>query len=420
MIASTFQREFNSKTIAYQSRYRERDLPVIVEVPDAAHSPAGHTLVCALINLLARAHQRLVLVGNLDEPLLCRDVFGYGTLIGATAGLAAEINPFAHVDVVERLPRSAAITSISVGPGASALQLGCQGWQALTGRQARIVDGESEPWGALLAACLGAWAAFQRLIGERPALADRYSLWEYGRYGKDGPSALGPLNVGTVLQVGVGGVGAALDYWLALVGVGGAWTLVDGDQVEVSNLNRQLLFTAADAGYGGVAQNKAVRAAALLPAPATASPRWYGEDHDIVAGAYDVVLALANERGVRGALQDRRAPILLHATTSASSQAQLHRHIPGLDDCIRCRLPGDAPRLSCSEVRIDARDESDSALPFLSGTAGLLLASSLARLTVGVISDSGRNLHVVDLAGVAPATQSLRSHCRSHCRAAMV
>ena len=41
------------------------------------------------------------------------------------------------------------------------------------------------------------------------------------------------IDVGRVLQVGAGGVGSALDFWLTLAGIVGAWTVVDGDEVEV-------------------------------------------------------------------------------------------------------------------------------------------------------------------------------------------
>jgi hypothetical protein len=417
MTREEFQREFNSKTVAYQPRFRRDDRPVVVEVPDGAQSPAGHALLCGLTNQLARAHQRLVLVGDLSQPLLCPDVFAASTLMAATVGVATAINPFIEIDVVERVPHAPALASFSLGPGSGGLQLGCSGWRATTGATAIIGADERDIWGAMLASCLGAWVAFQRLVGESPILNDGYSLWEYARPGQDGPRDFGPLDVGRVLQVGVGGVGAALDYWLALSGIAGNWTLADGDLVDISNLNRQLIFMATDAGYpAGEQKNKAERAATRLGPTATASAHWYGADQDVVDAEYDVVLALANERGVRGALQDRQPPVLLHATTSPSSQAQVHRHIGGLDDCIRCRLPGGAPQLNCSEISLDSRDESDAALPFLSGTAGLLLAVALARLSVGALDQSPRNLAVVDFAGRSPTSQMVRTTCRAECR----
>lgn len=418
MTTEEFEREFHSRTVAYQPRFRGDDRPVVVVVSDEAHTVAGHVLLSALMNQLARAHRRLVVVGDLEVPLLCADPFGTRTLAEATVGLAAAINPGITVDVVEARPDTEAIITLHLGRGPGDLQLGCSGWRALSGEQVAIGGGAGDIWGAMLASCLGSWAAFARLLGDDPRLADSYSLWDFGdSAGGEGTRVDGPLDVGRVLQVGVGGVGAALDYWLGLAGLSGSWTLVDGDCVEVSNLNRQLSFVAADAGYPDRHPlNKAEAGARRLGPVATASPAWFGEDKAVVEDTYDVVLPLANERGVRPAVQDRQSPVLLHATTSANYQAQLHRHIGGRDDCIRCRLPGDAPQLGCSKVALDDTGESDAALPFLSGAAGLLLATGLVRLADGALEASDRNLFAIDFAGKVPGAQRLRLACRDGCR----
>jgi molybdopterin/thiamine biosynthesis adenylyltransferase len=87
-------------------------------------------------------------------------------------------------------------------------------------------------------------------------------MWSalHARYFDTGPRAPElalPTDLGRVLQVGAGAVGCALDYWLAFLGVAGHWTVVDGDVVEVSNLNRQLLFVAVDTAFpAGFARKK--------------------------------------------------------------------------------------------------------------------------------------------------------------------
>ncbi|WP_298775479.1 HesA/MoeB/ThiF family protein [uncultured Shewanella sp.] len=55
------------------------------------------------------------------------------------------------------------------------------------------------------------------------------------------------LQRGHVIIVGIGGLGHLAAQYLAAAGVG-RLTLIDGDQVEVSNLPRQLLFTDGDLG----------------------------------------------------------------------------------------------------------------------------------------------------------------------------
>ena len=61
-----------------------------------------------------------------------------------------------------------------------------------------------------------------------------------------------------ILCVGAGGLGAPVLQYLAAAGVG-TLGIVDGDQVELSNLQRQIIFTEQDIG-----KNKAEQAAAYL------------------------------------------------------------------------------------------------------------------------------------------------------------
>ncbi|OFZ12108.1 MAG: hypothetical protein A2Z20_07180 [Bdellovibrionales bacterium RBG_16_40_8] len=60
-----------------------------------------------------------------------------------------------------------------------------------------------------------------------------------------GVEGQGKISSGKVLCIGVGGLGAASTQYLAAAGVGRI-TLVDGDFVQLSNLQRQILFSNAD------------------------------------------------------------------------------------------------------------------------------------------------------------------------------
>src|ERR1017187_8391967 len=73
-----------------------------------------------------------------------------------------------------------------------------------------------------------------------------------------GPGAQERLKASSVLVIGAGGLGCPALLYLAAAGVGRI-VIVDPDTVDVSNLQRQVLYTAADQGL-----NKAQAAAERL------------------------------------------------------------------------------------------------------------------------------------------------------------
>jgi molybdopterin/thiamine biosynthesis adenylyltransferase len=194
------------------------------------------------------------------------------------------------------------------------------------------------------------------------------------------------------------------------------WHIVDGDEVDVSNLNRQLIFLAAHAGYPQAPPVKKAEAAASALG-AQYSTNWYGSEVDVVEDAYDVVLALANEHGARSLLQARQPTVLLHATTSTTFGAQFHRHISGIDDCIECRLPPAILDLGCGggTVQVGGRPV-DAAIGHLSAAAGLLLLAGLVRLQLGQLANLSENKVDLTLEGVTPYVQVAQvPACQTDC-----
>lgn len=64
----------------------------------------------------------------------------------------------------------------------------------------------------------------------------------------DAKLVLNNLKNTTVIIIGCGGIGNFLSYSLATF-TPEKMLLIDGDKIENSNLNRQLLFTTKDIGY---------------------------------------------------------------------------------------------------------------------------------------------------------------------------
>jgi len=134
---------------------------------------------------------------------------------------------------------------------------------------------------------------------------------------------------------------------------------------------------------------------------------------------FDVVLCLANEFNVREELAFRNFGVLLHATTGTNWLSQLHRHIPGRDDCIFCRV-GEikAARFSCSTVSVDTDQKSgsgDAALPFLSAASGLMLATLLQRLSSGELTSDDCNDWRWDFASNYAMARYAQRACSESC-----
>jgi hypothetical protein len=130
------------------------------------------------------------------------------------------------------------------------------------------------------------------------------------------------------------------------------------------------------------------------------------------------VLPLANERAVRHLIACRYDPIVLHATTSQSWQAQFHRHISGIDDCITCRMRDvRAGTLDCSTGPAPSADgqSRDAALPFLSAAAGLLLTSGLYGVSQGELAVGNLNQFCLDLSLGHRVVQSSIWNCKETC-----
>lgn len=218
----------------------------------------------------------------------------------------------------------------------------------------------SDALGAGMAACIGVANAYKVSLGlPQPLIRRTFSLWSFGR---DNQALQGPplvaTDVGKVLMVGAGAVATALVYWFCFLPLSGQWDIVDHDEVQLDNTNRGLLFAAEDAGW----ENHLCRRKANVLAPQLehAQPHdcWFDE-FEMEGQRWDIILPLANERKVRGLLQTSRPPLMIHATTSPNWRTQLHRHRPGRDRCLACRLSdNDLPPPACATASLAVADLS--------------------------------------------------------------
>ena len=161
------------------------------------------------------------------------------------------------------------------------------------------------------------------------------------------------LLAATVMVVGLGGLGSPVAMYLAAAGVGHL-VLVDGDQVESSNLQRQIAHTEANIG-----ENKAKSAEATVSALNHEVAITVVDEHlsekDLPARleGVDLVVDATDNYPIRFALNRAciAAGIPLVSAAAVRTEGQLAVfHPAGGGPCYRCLYPeeGDDTALSCS------------------------------------------------------------------------
>lgn len=192
-----------------------------------------------------------------------------------------------------------------------------------------------------------------------------------------GQEALGRARV---LIVGLGGLGSPAALYLAAAGVGHL-TLADGDHVDLTNLQRQILH-----GTGDLERAKTDSARdklhALNPDPAIEliAARLHGRRLRDAVAAADVVLDgtdnFETRFAVNAACVATATPLVSGAAIRLEGQLGVFR--PDLTDgpCYACLFPPerDTPRESCSETGV---------LGPVVGVIGSLQATEAIRLITG-------------------------------------
>jgi sulfur-carrier protein adenylyltransferase/sulfurtransferase len=210
-----------------------------------------------------------------------------------------------------------------------------------------------------------------------------------------------------VLVVGAGGLGCAALPYLAAAGVGQI-TIVDSDIVDVSNLHRQPLYRASDAGYpkARLAAERLRTLNPLIAVEAQATRVDTGNGDDLVS-RHDLVLDCTDNFQTKFLLNDlcvRLGRPLVVASIHQFDGQLIVVHPDG--PCLRCLWPSKPPEDcvgSCADVGV---------LGVVPGVLGTLQASEAIKLLLGLPTRRGA-LALVDLVSLDLQTINLRRdpHC---------
>src|ERR1044072_4869097 len=171
----------------------------------------------------------------------------------------------------------------------------------------------------------------------------------------------GQLKLGNakVLLIGAGGLGSPAGLYLAAAGIG-TIGLVDGDVVDLSNLQRQILHTTATVGQPKVESGKGTLNA-INPEITVETYHQLVDAENILSliGPYDVILDGSDNFSTRFLVNDAcffaKKTLVSASVTEFDGQLATYKPHAGDYPCYRCLFPeppppGTAP--SCSETGI--------------------------------------------------------------------
>jgi molybdopterin/thiamine biosynthesis adenylyltransferase len=201
------------------------------------------------------------------------------------------------------------------------------------------------------------------------------------------------IRAARALVVGAGGLGSPAALFLASAGIG-RLTLVDGDTVDLTNLQRQLAHTQGRIGQAKVAS---ARAAALALNPtldvATVERRVDAADLAALVVAADVVLDCSDNFATRHAINAAcvAAGVPLVAGAAIGFDGQLSVYDVRLEGapCYACVFPPD------SEVA-EVRCATMGVFAPLVGIVGSMQAAEALKLVAGIGSSLAGRLQLLD------------------------
>lgn len=183
-----------------------------------------------------------------------------------------------------------------------------------------------------------------------------------------------------VLLVGSGGLGSPVGYYLAAAGVG-TLGIVDSDQVEISNLQRQIAHSSQRIGENKAASAKKTYEALNPDVNVIAySERLTSENIESIIKNYDIVIDGSDNFPTRYLIND--ACVLSRKTLVTAAvfrfEGQVMVIVPGKGPCYRCLFetpppPGMVP--SCQEVGI---------LGVVPGVIGTIQATETIKMILGI------------------------------------
>ncbi len=214
--------------------------------------------------------------------------------------------------------------------------------------------------------------------------------------GKEGQEKLRST---TVAVVGLGGLGSIITYCLAAAGVGRLIVIDDG-LVELSNLNRQILYTTSDIGLPK-AYIAAARLRALNPEVEVVphQARLTEENVDRLLGDADILV---------DALDNWETRHILNRYAAGSGKPLIHGAVQGFYAQVTTVIPSKGPCLACF---LPEPPRPRGVIPIIGAVVGIVAsfqASEVIKLATGLGEPLVGRLLVIDAYRGATDTVELK------------
>ncbi len=218
------------------------------------------------------------------------------------------------------------------------------------------------------------------------------------------------LKGASVLIVGVGGLGSPVALYLAAAGVGRIG-LVDDDVVDVTNLQRQVLYSTSEAGQPKVlaAQKRLQDLNPDITIEAYQEPLTSANAMDI-AKHYDVLVDCSDNFPTRYLVND--VAVLLGKPNVYGAIYRFEGQVSVFDaregPCYRCLFPEPPPphlRPTCGQVGV---------LGVLPGVIGTLQATETLKVLLGIGEPLIGRLMLYD--ALSASFQTIQLHKNPHCK----
>lgn len=388
--------ERNSRTLQYTGRVLDASICVAISGDrDFLESSPGQQALITAVNLIARMTSSM----SVNVPPITNrlpQIAPGDTIDKAMSDFARAVNPSIRLDqngqhqtYIFHLGRS--------GKGMNVI--GGQ-WTGAFGSALPNVESidSTVGFGACAAVCGAVAHMFSTDFG-MPSTAISIDLFRRQITTSGDPTdscGVEPVNLGNLWLVGCGSIGSSALFFLGMNPAEADVRLIDGDTVKNHNLDRAGCFLAQDLGKNKVdACERFIRTCPNIttvkdPTYLHKSTLWRNRLPQDV----DLIIAAANEYGVRSRIESSFPPVQIYATTGSYWQASVWCHIPNKTGCSCCAFPlGDTQsNLQCAvgnpklvQDKPSDAPQNDASLPFLSFFGGLLVAAEIYRLAAGDI-----------------------------------